>query len=174
MSQQIAAEMTHSIENFHLPRYQEIPDMGLFLDQTAKFISSALQPLDGISITGSMISNYVKRKLIANPVKKLYSREQIAYLIFITVAKNVLSLEHLQLMFRLQQETYPPQVAYDYFCQEFENILAYAFGLKEELDEVGVSNGEIKTMLRNTIIAVSYKIYLEKYLVLTQNSLNQD
>ena len=40
--------------------------------------------------------------MIANPVKKQYDRDQIAYLLVIAIAKSVLSLEHIQVLFDLQ------------------------------------------------------------------------
>lgn len=158
---EIRASIGRSIENFRLPKYSEIPDVGLFLEQTTKYISQCLAPL-GISITGSMISNYVKMGLIDSPMKKQYSREQIAYLMFIAVGKSVLSLENIQTLFELQKEMYTPQRAYEYYCAEFENILFYIFGLKDNLDSIGRENSELKQMLRNTIITVAHKIYLEK------------
>ena len=152
-----------SIDAFRLPAYQEIPDVGLYLEQTAYCLTECLKPLD-IAVTGSMVSNYVKRGLVKNPVKKLYGREQIAYLLFIAVAKSVLSLEDIQLLIRVQQKSYTPEVAYNYFCCELENILQVVFGLKDTLDEVGVDHTEEKTMLRNTIITAAHKVYLDKSL----------
>lgn len=148
------------IANLHLPAYHAIPDVGLFLEQVTQYINSYLSPIDGAAITGSMISNYVKRGLIASPVKKQYNREQIAQLFFISAAKSVLSLEELQTILRVQQRTYPAGVAYDYFCQELENVLQYVFGVKDTLDTVGVEHSEEKTLLRNTIIAAAHRAYL--------------
>ena len=158
---EIRESIGRSIEGFRMPKYSEIPDVGLFLEQTTKYISQCLAPL-GITITGSMISNYVKMKLIESPVKKQYSREQIAYLLFIAVGKSVLPLENIQTLFELQKRSYTPQHAYEYYCAEFENVLFYIFGLKEHLDNVGQDNSELKQVLRNTIITVAHKIYLEK------------
>jgi len=160
MDQSWKKEAAEDIARFHLPAYRDIPDIGLFLEQTAQYINSCFRPLAELAITPSMISNYVKRHLIDSPSKKLYSREQIAQLMFITVAKSVLSLEELQAIFRLQQRSYSSQVAYDYFTQELENVLQFVFGLKAELDTVGVENSEEKTLLRNTIIAVAHRVYL--------------
>ena len=88
-------EKTKNTAVCRLPYYTDIPDVGLLLDQTARLINGYLEPLDDISITNSMISNYVKHQIIARPVKKLYYREQIASLIFIAIAKTVLSLEDI-------------------------------------------------------------------------------
>ena len=163
MTENRKLRVAESIRDFTLPRYDEIPNVGLYLEQTAKYISEYLDCLGDFTLTRSMISNYVKKGLITNPVKKQYNREQIAYLIFIAVAKNVLSMEDLRLLVGEQQKTYEPSVAYNYFCLELENVLFYVFGLKDTLDTVGVDNTLEKDMLRSTIITVAHKVYLDKY-----------
>ena len=153
-----------SIAEFRLPRYEEIHNVGLYLEQTTKYIAEYLAPLQDGAITGSMISNYVKKGLVANPVKKQYGREQIAYLIFIAVAKSVLSMEDIRLLFifGLQNKAYTPQRAYDYFCEELHNVLQHVFGLKDMLDTIGATNTDEKQILRTTIVAVAHKVYLNK------------
>ena len=151
-----------SIQDFRLPRYSEIPNVGLYLEQVTKYICEYLAPIQENAVTGSMISNYVKKGLVSNPVKKQYNRDQIAYLLFIALAKNVLSLDNLTMFIRLQQRTYTTERAYEYLCDEFENTLHYVFGLKQELDSVGMDSTDEKFMLRSTIITVAHKIYLEK------------
>ena len=163
MKEIIKEEIISSVKDFSLPRYNDIPNVGLYLEQVVKYISEYLEPLGNFSLTGSMVSNYVKKDLIANPVKKQYDREQIARLLFTAIAKNALSIEDIRLLFEMQAKSYSPKKAYDYFCCEFENVLDYVFGVKEKLDTVGTDNNDTKTMLRNTIIAVAYKIYLDKY-----------
>ena len=163
MQQLPKEKIADSIRSFHLPAYEEIPDVGLFLEQVTKYISDILTPLQDAALTSSMISNYVKKKLIPNPVKKQYDREQIAYLMFIAVAKTVLSLENIQLLIRLQKESYATRRAYEYFRREFENLLLWVFGLKETPEVVGVDHTEEKVMLRNTIMAAVHTIYLETY-----------
>lgn len=151
-----------AVAEFVLPKYEEIPNVGLYLEQTAKYISEYVSKLGDFALTGSMISNYVKKGLVANPVKKQYSREQIAYLFFIAIGKSVLSMEDIGLLFRLQQENYSPQQAYDYFCMELQNVLHYVFGMKKSLDKVGTTNTETKNLLRTTIITVAHKAYLDR------------
>lgn len=163
MKKDIKESIGKSIEEFRLPRYDEIPDVGLYLKQTTKYISDYLAPLESISITSSMISNYVKQGLIKNAVKKQYGRDQIAYLIYIAIAKSVLSMDDISLLIEMQKKTYSKRVAYNYFCLEFENVIAYVFGLKDSLDNIGNDDSVEKRMLRNTIITIAHKIYLDKY-----------
>ena len=155
-------EMTETIERFRLPRYAEIPTEGLYLEQVAKYISEYTAPLGNDPVTGSMISNYVKKGLVSSPVRKQYNREQIAKLMFISIAKKVLRIEDIGLLISLHKGVYPLDVAYDYFCLEFENVLQMVFGLKDHLDQVGQSHSDEKMMLRTAIIAVAHKVYLDK------------
>lgn len=164
MNQATKQRIADSFRDFHLPRYQEIPDVGLYLEQAAKYIGNCLSPLGETALTGSMISNYVKKGLISNPVKKQYSRDQIAYLIFIAVTKSVLSLDGLAVFLRLQQQTYPLQKAYDCFVQEFENLLLFTFELTDTADMFPETDSDEKRLLYTCIIAAVEKVYLEKYL----------
>ena len=164
MKNETKQQVAESIRNFRLPRYNEIPSVGLYLEQTTKYISEFLDPLEEGCLTASMISNYVKKRLIDSPVKKQYSRDQIVYLFFIAVAKNVLSLDALTGFIALQKRTYDLPKAYDYFCEEFENLLQFTFELKDTMEEVGHDNTDEKRLLYTCIVAVTQKIYLEKCL----------
>ena len=46
--------MAESIRGLRLPRYAEIPTVGLYLEQTIKYINSYLAPLGCLELTGSM------------------------------------------------------------------------------------------------------------------------
>lgn len=168
-------ELAASMANFKLPQYNEIPDIGLFLEQTTKFVEEYLKPLDNISITASMISNYVKKDLISNPVKKQYSRDQITHIFFIAIAKSVLSLENIQTMLNMQKEKYDCKESYEYFCSELISVLQYVFGLSESAPTVDKSLSDDKILLRNIIITVAHKVYLDKtFSIIQDNSDKQD
>lgn len=162
------SELIESIKDFHMPRYNEIPDVGLYLEQTSKYITQVLSPIFEGAVTGSMISNYVKKGLVSNPVKKQYNREQIAYLLCIAVMKSALSMDNIKLVIDVQKASYEGITAYNYFGNELENLLFFVFGITDELKEVGIENSEEKNMLRNIIITVAHKIYLDKYFTLIQ------
>ena len=164
MNQETKMRIAQPLQDFHLPRYQEIPDVGLYLEQAAKYISGCVSPLGDMALTGSMISNYVKIGLIASPVKKQYSRDQIAYLIFIAICKSVLSLDALDAFLRLQRQSYALQRAYDYFVREFESLLLFTFELTDTADMFPETSSDGKRLLYTCIIAAVQKVYLEKYL----------
>lgn len=164
MKQETKRKIMQPIQDFRLPRYSEIPNVGLYLEQTSKYISEYLAPLGDYALTASMISNYVKRDLVANPVKKQYGRDQIAYLFFIAVAKSVLSLDALMNFIQLQKHSYPLETAYDYFCRQLEGMLKYAFEITEFIDLDDADSSDEKRLLYSCIAAVTQKIYLEKCL----------
>lgn len=169
MNKELNKQMADSIKNFRLPRYSELPDIGLYLEQTTKYINSFLSPLGCMEITTSMISNYVKKGVISSPTKKLYYAEQIAHLFFIAIAKNILSIENISILISMQRKTYSYEVAYDYFCSELENMLFFIFGLKDTVDQIGVTNTDEKTMLRSVIVAATNIIHLNKCLEIKEN-----
>ena len=164
MDMEMKRRMAGSIRGFRLPRYAEIPSVGLYLEQTIKYINSFLAPLGCLELTGSMISNYVKKGLIPAPVKKLYYPEQIAYLFFVALAKNLTSMENIDLLISVQRSTYTLPVAYDYMCRELENMLFYFFGLKDAPEDVGETESDEKNLLRGLIMSAANVIYLNNYI----------
>ena len=145
---------------FRMPRYRELPDIGLRLEQVTRYASRYVPS----PVTGSMVSNYVKQKLVPAPQKKLYTAEHLARLLFIAVVKPVVPLEGLRLMFSIQEECYPLQTAYDYFCDEFENMLGAAFGVAPAVEGLGETESDAKDLLRSTISATVNKVCLDRYL----------
>jgi predicted membrane chloride channel (bestrophin family) len=111
-----------------------------------------------------MISNYVKKGLLPSPVKKQYYADQLAYLFFISLAKQVLSMENIIALIERQRKTYTIPVAYNYFCMELENMLYYVFGLTDTVEDVGVTQTHEKNMLRSLIVAAAQIIYLDRCL----------
>ena len=71
-------------------------------------------------------------------------------------------MDNIARLFGMQKRMYNAEIAYDFFCEELENMLQYTFGLKDHVDEVGTpeDKSETKAMLRSTIIAVTHIIYL--------------
>ena len=164
MDKEMKRRMAESVRGLRLPRYAEIPTVGLYLEQTIKYINSYLAPLGCLELTGSMVSNYVKKGLIPAPVKKQYFPEQIGYLFFVALAKNLTSMENIDLLISVQRATYTLPVAYDYMCGELENMLFYFFGLKERPEELGETDSDEKNLLRGLIMSAANVIYLNNYI----------
>ena len=150
-----------------MPRYREIPNIGLYLDQTVKYINVVLHPLGCIEATPSMVSNYVKKGYITKPVKKQYNEQQIAYLLFIMIAKLVLSMDNIETLFKKQQEISSVRETYDSFCENFERTLRQTFGLLSDGDPAGRNplretgpEDDSARLLNSVITTVSNAIYI--------------
>lgn len=69
------------LESLHIPRYNELPDIELYMDQLVAYINRnlAVLQIDGKDvITTAMVNNYVKSKVLMPPVKKRYCKSHIA------------------------------------------------------------------------------------------------
>ena len=168
----IKKKIAAGIEQLRFPRYDEIPGVGLYLEQTVNYIAEYLDPLQQGALTASMVSNYVKKKLVPNPVRKMYGREQIAILFFIAGTKPVLSLEDIRVLLSIKDAHYDSRTAYNFFCDEIESVIRSVFGLDEGEENPAPAKqsekyaAEEKAILHNTVIAVAHKIYLEKWITL--------
>ena len=100
--------------------WDQIPDLGLYMDQVITFITRAYEPLYGDStkryLSAPMINNYVKNKLIPRPTGKKYSRMQIAMLIMIVALKQVCMMEDIRILLRVESEE-EAQSLYSRFCE---------------------------------------------------------
>ncbi len=79
---------------------EEIPNIGLYMDQVTTFIEAQLAPSnhrkDGKLLTKTMINNYAKNDLLPPPEKKKYNKDHMLTLIFIYYLKNIMSIGDIQ------------------------------------------------------------------------------
>ncbi|MCR5108835.1 MAG: DUF1836 domain-containing protein [Lachnospiraceae bacterium] len=155
-------------ESFILPSYEDIPDVGLFLEQVVRYVAKYAEPTGIQPLTGSMISNYVKKKIISNPVKKMYDRDQIAYLLFIAFTKNVIQLEDMQMLFDIQKKDHDIKDAYKYFTDQLRDCIFNVFRVENRNTDTQKSETsdpdtvfDHRTLLKNICITVAHKIYLD-------------
>lgn len=160
MDKNLKSLFAQKVADFRLPRYNELPNVGLYLEQTTEYINGFLLKIGCPPLTTSMVSNYVKNAIIPSPERRKYYCDQIGYLIFIAFAKNVISMDNISELIKFQQGEYNSETAYNYFCDELENMLSYISGIKDSLDNIGTTNTQVKTMFRSVIIASSHIIFL--------------
>ena len=89
------------LNNYRLPSWEEIPDFGLYMDQLVTLLRSYLDYMppeikDEQVITPAAVNNYVRKKVMPEPVKKKYYRVHIVYLIMVCSLKQSLSIPTLQ------------------------------------------------------------------------------
>lgn len=161
MKKKLPAAPTPPIDGFRLPRYRELTNVGLYLEQTVRLLNSYLAPLGEGELTASMVSNYVKQKLLPRPEKKLYYASHLAALAFIGAAKTVASLDDIRLLLEVRQRNYDLAEAYDYFCAVFETALAEVFGLPAAEALPAGDGSEADRLLRRLSRTAADKVYLD-------------
>ena len=122
-----------------LPRWEDLPDFGLYMDQVVVLIERAL---DGMlpegEITKSMVNNYVKVKLIPRPMGKKYEREHLAMLLMICILKQSLTMEEIASILTMLCKD-GVQEGYALFIRETEALCTAAssgqIGLRQETDD---------------------------------------
>ena len=116
----VANNVYSEISRYHPVSWNDIPDLGLYMDQVITFITRVYEPLYGDStksyLSAPMINNYVKNKLIPRPTGKKYSRLQIAMLIMIVSLKRVCTMEDIRAMISAKEEA-EVQHLYALFCR---------------------------------------------------------
>lgn len=158
-----------SIDTFHIPRWIELPSIEQYLDQVVKLINSCLSPYiffnnncskeDNCLLTKTMINNYVKNNLIEAPVKKQYSKTQIAKLFVICVLKQVYSMQDIKTLINIALNDSTIENAYDKFCNLFEQALRCTYNRKDFIDNNSTSDNLY--LLKAVLLSCSYKIYTE-------------
>ena len=103
---------------FSYPKWEEIPNIDLYLDQVLLYVNQVCAPISpdkDKGLTASMVNNYVKHGYLTKPDKKKYQRKQIARLIAITTLKSVFSIQEIaQTLNTLQTQASSDQL-YDAF-----------------------------------------------------------
>lgn len=90
------------ITEYHLPDWDAIPDLGLYMDQVIVLLEQYLTFIPAPTgskerfVTSSTINNYVRLKIMPAPVKRKYHRVHIAYLVMILTMKQSLSISDVQ------------------------------------------------------------------------------
>ena len=159
----ISSDTPHAIADYHIPRYQELPNISLYLDQLIDITRDATSTVINEAPTGPMVNNYVKLRVLPPAVSKRYSRDHLCYMIIITLLKQVFTLPQIARFFSIQKETYPLESAYNFFCGEFENALKEAFSFTgEALPCIETRRTEQTILVRAVVLAAANRIFVEK------------
>ncbi len=91
------------INEYKLPAWEDIPDLGLYMEQVLSLLTEYLDYLppelkDEQFITAATINNYVRNRYMPKPFKKKYYRIHIAYLVMICTLKQSLTISTLTQM----------------------------------------------------------------------------
>ena len=114
-----------------LPRWENFPDIELYMDQVVAVMEKALVLYNKSGeeesklITPSIINNYVKLKVIPAPNKKRYNREHLAYLVMICILKQTLAISSIVKIIRSNLESKTISELYNEFCNIYENVIPF-------------------------------------------------
>ena len=150
--------------NFRIPRWEELPDVDLYLDQVISLIDSSIGRYvneDGKKmITRTMVNNYVKQKIINPPIKKKYDKLTVASLFVIAILKPVFSMNEISKLITLAMEANRSEVSYNQFCIVTEEAVEKVFS-GESLPERGDLN-DPQYILRSVCMTFACKLYVRE------------
>ena len=151
------------IMKMHIPRWNELPEIDLYLDQVVNYIEKYLGQYtvnkEDKIITKTMINNYVKLGIMPAPEKKKYSKSHIAYLIVICVLKQVYSISDIGKLISLTIQYFELSKAYNRFCANLEVSVKNVFTRKEFPNVEKMT--EEQYLLKNVVQSVADKLYVE-------------
>ena len=175
MDSQIIKEFINKIDDIHLPRWDELPEFNIYMDQVITILDRYLKFIkiadNDVICTQSMINNYVKLRLIKRPYKKQYTKEHLASLIAIIILKQVFPITEIRDGIIYQSSFNGYQDAYNCFCVEIEKALKEELKLNvedNELDNTIIDSDESKVLVKMATKAFASKfivsniIYLKK------------
>lgn len=120
-----------AIANLHLPRFAEIPDIPLYMDQLIGYVGKQMEIFALPSekpLTSSMVNNYVKMRLVPQPEAKRYQPLHVAYLILVCLAKRMYSMSDIERLVAIDvQHRFQVPDVYDRFIELFEGSLRTLF-----------------------------------------------
>ena len=152
-----------TIMKIHIPRWNELPEIDLYLDQVVGYLEKYLEQYNANKedkiITKTMINNYVKLGVMPAPEKKKYSREHIAYLIVICVLKQVYCISDIGKLISLTIQSFDINKAYNRFCANLEVSIKNVFSRKEFPNVEKMT--EEQYLLKNVVQSVADKLYVE-------------
>lgn len=164
------SEQAAQMMQFRCPRWEQLPGIALYMDQVTGYLNEVFAPLcppgEEKVLTKAMVNNYVKQKVMAPPANKKYGRTHVAQLLVICALKQVLSIQEVARMIRMQAEVCEMQRAYDYFCDQLETALQQAAAGEAPAPV----NDDDRLVVIHATRAFASKVYLQKRLVFEDRS----
>ena len=117
------AEICAQLEGLRLPRWEELPDLELYMDQVLGLMQRYLGACPGFDekgLTASMVNNYVKMGALPPPRKKRYTREHLARLLVICILKASLPISAVERLCADALARTGEEAFYNGFCGMFE------------------------------------------------------
>lgn len=176
-------ELSAKMRTLHISRIAEMPRIELYLDQVLSIIGTELSFMyqeDERIVTGAMVNNYVKQRLVPAPTRKRYTRRHLGTLIFVCAFKRVLSIAQIaQIVQMVGEADIDVERAYDASIACLEHALALLFPEEpdgqpelstihiELMDSAGNRcEPRLEILLENVVLLLACKVYADHMLAL--------
>lgn len=154
-----------NLKDIHFRRYDELPDVSLYIDQLLTALDDMIKPFEQLYdkklLTKSMVNNYVKHSVVSPPENKRYGKKQLAQLLTIALFKQVFSIEEIMLLFKIKRMHYDTAVAYDYLIEEIELALQFSYLDGKALPKHATIETEQTKLIRAMVLALTSKLYVK-------------
>lgn len=168
------------LNRYRLPAWEEIPDTELYMEQLIFLLKKYLDYLppelkEEQFITAATINNYVRTKVMPEPVKKRYRRIHIVYLIVVLTLKQSLSIAMIQKIMPMGLDEESVRVIYtDYVerhamaVQNFTNQIRIVAGpILNHEDNEEISTEHTEDLITFSAISAGFsRLLAEKLLLL--------
>ena len=150
------------VTKFHIPRWNELPDIDLYMDQVLNYIECSLKDYiksDEKFLTKTMINNYVKQGILQPPTNKKYNKLHIAELFVICILKQVYSISEIKELIALALKTNSAENSYNKFCDYLTDSLISTFNGTEYSSNSNYTPEQY--LLKNVVQSFANKLYAQ-------------
>ena len=127
MEKKIFLSTIAAVSAIHIPRWNELPEFELYMDQVIGLAEKNLGALyiDGKGLlTPSMINNYVKSGVLPPPKNKKYNRTHLAILMIVCAMKPVMEISAVSDIIKRSIAAGSIEEVLDEFARMYENELS--------------------------------------------------
>ena len=163
------------LNNYKLPAWKELPDIGLYMDQVIALLGQYLDfiPVEDPKnkpVTPTTINNYVRLKIMPAPVKRKYYRIHIAYLIMIFTLKQGTSINAIQQLLPASADEEEVKTFYTSYVERLQKIALFYTSqtrdaVQDILDPQTANEGAVENVILQSILMSGFsRILAEKLL----------
>ena len=157
-------ELKRSLKEDRPAKWDQIPDIELYMDQVLNFMKKQHIGLEGDeTLTATMVNNYIKKGLLPRAHRKKYKKEHVAYLTAICLFKKVLSVSDTDKLLKDQLEGQEIEDFYKKYGKEIDR----EFATVSDLIHIDMDREELSDMiLKLAISSYAQKLACERLLQL--------
>ncbi|WP_338216097.1 DUF1836 domain-containing protein [Lacticaseibacillus salsurivasis] len=153
------------LQQVDLPRWTDLPQFDLYMDQVVQFVNDIVQPLGLGELTATMVNNYVKKGVITPPIKKKYQKGQVANILMIAILKPVFALDTIAAGIDYQLQGREKQQAFDSFILGFITAIQQANSSFSGEVMINKINKQDTLNVQSAMVDLAINAVLQKMLV---------